>query len=157
MSWIIAWASRPSLSPNTRLLSFSGLTRRSSWRAKSRTCKHGSGLRYSLMTVLASLCLLMLLSSCVSQPIVHTVPVEKKVRQWVPVPAEHIAPMDVPGVPPFMLWGDALELNAALYGVIEQCQYDRGEIRRLHEHTIENNARQAQDKQAQASINEKND
>lgn len=87
----------------------------------------------------------------------HIVPVEKKVRQWVPVPDEHIAPLDVPGMPSFMLWGDALELNTALYGVIEQCQYDRGEIRRLHEHTIKNDARQAQDKQAQASINEKND
>src|SRR5699024_12050041 len=109
---------------------------------------------------LASTCLLMLLSSCANQPIVHTVLVEKKVRQWVPVPDEHIAPLDVPGIPPFMLWGDALGLNAELYGVIEQCQYDRGEIRRLHERTIENNARQAQDtktEQVQASVDEKSD
>ena len=85
------------------------------------------------MIVPAFLCLAMLLSACASQPIVHTVPVEKKVRQWVPVPVERIEPLDVPRPPPVLLWGEALQLNAALYGVIEQCQADRSAIRTLNE------------------------
>ncbi len=85
------------------------------------------------MLALCCLCLVMLLSACATPPIVHTVPVTRTVRQWVPVPAERVAPLDVPQPVPWLLWLDALELNVALYAVIEQCQIDRQELRNLNE------------------------
>jgi hypothetical protein len=107
---------------------------------KSKNCDSAMQLcwprcekRSQPMLAATAVCLVMLLSACAAQPIVHTVPVTKTVRQWVPIPAERVSPLEIPQPPPVLLWGQSLELNAALYGVIEQCQIDRTKIRQLNE------------------------
>jgi hypothetical protein len=89
------------------------------------------------MSALVILCLAMLSSACSMQPIVHTVPVTKTVRQWVPIPADRVSSIDVPQPPPWMLWSDSLDLNVELYGVIEVCQMDRAAIRQLNEQYLQ--------------------
>ncbi len=135
MNSTAAWAKKPLSTPSTRSTASGVLIGPNDWRARSSRCRRRSRPRCGPMIVPAVLCLAVLLSACASQPIVHTVPVEKKVRQWVPVPAERIAPLDVPRPPPGLLWGESLQLNAILYGVVEQCQADRLAIRRLNERT----------------------
>jgi len=64
---------------------------------------------------------------------VRTERVEIPVRQWVPIPADRIAPLDVPAVPADLTWGESLQLNGALYGVVEACQLDRKQLRDINE------------------------
>lgn len=59
--------------------------------------------------------------------------VEIPVRQWVPVPAERVAPLAVPAVPADLTWGDSLQLNAELFGVVEACQLDRKQLREIND------------------------
>jgi hypothetical protein len=85
--------------------------------------------------VVLSLCLLLLSTGCAKQPIVRVERVEIPIRQWVPIPAERIAPLDVPAVPADLTWGESLQLNGELFGVVEACQLDRTRLRALNERT----------------------
>ncbi|WP_168199598.1 peptidase [Pantoea sp. CCBC3-3-1] len=49
----------------------------------------------------------------------------------LPLPAELTSPIDVPLVPDNMTFGQAVELSAELYGVIEQANIDRAAIRQI--------------------------
>lgn len=142
MNSIAAWAQTHTGKDNTLWTRPDARIRPSAWSAKWQRCRPRLRLLCSRMPALICLCLLMLLSACASPPIVHTVPVTKTVRQWVPVPAERVAPLAVPRPPPSMLWGEALTLNAALYGALEQCQADRTELRRLNDHIQSQNENQ---------------
>lgn len=59
--------------------------------------------------------------------------VEIPVRQWVPIPAERIAPRDVPQAPAELTWGELLQLTGALYGLVEAYELDRKQLRDINE------------------------
>ena len=49
----------------------------------------------------------------------------------ISLPAELTSPIDVPSVPETLTFGESVELNAELYGVIGQCNIDRAAIRQI--------------------------
>ena len=49
----------------------------------------------------------------------------------ISLPAELTSPIDVPSVPETLTFGESVELNAELYGVIGQCNIDRAAIRHI--------------------------
>lgn len=49
----------------------------------------------------------------------------------ISLPAELTSPIDVPPVTENLTFGESVELNAELYGVIGQCNIDRAAIRKI--------------------------
>lgn len=49
----------------------------------------------------------------------------------ISLPAELTSPIDVPSVPETLTFGESVELNAELYGVLGQCNIDRAAIRQI--------------------------
>ena len=49
----------------------------------------------------------------------------------ISLPAELTSPIDVPSVPETLTFGESVELNAELYGVLGQCNIDRAAIRKI--------------------------
>ncbi|WP_437180274.1 Rz1-like lysis system protein LysC [Pantoea phytobeneficialis] len=47
------------------------------------------------------------------------------------LPAELTSPIEAPEPKPGLLYGDSVELNALLYGVVKQCNIDRAGIRKI--------------------------
>ncbi|WP_109579579.1 Rz1-like lysis system protein LysC [Edwardsiella tarda] len=77
------------------------------------------------MIVLVGLCLLSLLSGCVST---RTVYVPAPV---VPISTELTADTPVPVVPDPLTWGASLDLNVRLVSALKKCNEDKAEIRRV--------------------------
>uniref|UniRef100_UPI0035D6466C Rz1-like lysis system protein LysC n=2 Tax=Edwardsiella piscicida TaxID=1263550 RepID=UPI0035D6466C len=77
------------------------------------------------MIALAGLCLLALLSGCVST---RTVYVPAPVP---PISTELTADTPVPAVPDPLTWGASLDLNINLLSALGQCNADKAGIRRV--------------------------
>ncbi|WP_425028125.1 MULTISPECIES: Rz1-like lysis system protein LysC [Pantoea] len=72
----------------------------------------------------------MLLTGCVTQqkPLVEY----RTVKQpQLNLPAELTSHIDVPAPSKDMTFGDSVSLNAELYSIVEQCNFERAAIRKL--------------------------
>ncbi|EPM4183951.1 Rz1-like lysis system protein LysC [Klebsiella aerogenes] len=71
-----------------------------------------------------------LLSGCAQQ---QKPPVEYRVikQPVLNLPADLTSRIDVPDLPDNPSYGDSVSMNATLYGIIGQCNFDRAAIRKI--------------------------
>ncbi|THD40293.1 hypothetical protein ERD80_05455 [Pantoea sp. R102] len=94
---------------------------------KVRSALYVSGKSCVKITVLISLFLPLLLTSCArTEREFMPTPV-------VPIPSELLVDCEVPDIPEHMTYGDSLELNEKLLTVIENCNLDKEAIRKIEE------------------------
>lgn len=82
------------------------------------------------ISALLLLFLMPLLSGCAQQ---QKPPVEYRVikQPVLNLPVELTSRIDVPDLPDKPSYGDSVSMNATLYGIVGQCNYDRAAIRKL--------------------------
>lgn len=73
---------------------------------------------------------LLLLTGCATPPMQ---PVEYRAVRLprLSLPADLTGPVDAPVPPANLTWGDSLNLNAELYGLLSRCNADRDAIRSM--------------------------